>query len=140
MNQLGRSATPQELADETGISLRKVRDYLRMSRKPLSLDLRVGDDQSTELGDLLEDDGLSPEDYTARQALHTDLQKILETLTPQQQEVIALRYGLQDGKRLTLSTIGTRMGVSRERIRQIEREALKRMRQQKSVIREYLAS
>lgn len=140
MKTLGRVATPVEIAEDTGLSVNKVREYLRMSRQPLSLDLRIGDDQSMELGDLLEDDGLTPEEYAARQSLHTDLRKIMETLTPQQQEVLALRYGLEDGKRLTLSKIGSRMGVSRERIRQIEREALRRMRQRKSVIREYLAS
>lgn len=140
MKTLGRVATPVEIAEDTGLSVNKVREYLRMSRQPLSLDLRIGDDQSMELGDLLEDDGLTPEEYAARQSLHTDLRKVMETLTPQQQEVLALRYGLEDGKRLTLSKIGSRMGVSRERIRQIEREALRRMRQRKSVIREYLAS
>lgn len=140
LEERGRKATPQEIADEVGLSVNKVRDYLRMSRKPLSLDLRIGDNQDTELGDLLEDDGLSPEEYATRQSLNADLKKLMDGLTPQQQEVISLRYGLQDGKRLTLVKIGHRMGVSRERIRQIEREALKRMRKQKGMIREYLAS
>jgi RNA polymerase nonessential primary-like sigma factor len=138
--KLGRSATIAEIADELKLTPKQVREYLERSRLPLSLDLRVGDNQDTELGDLLEDDGPSPEDYAAQSALRTELEKILRDLTPQQQEVLALRFGLADGQTMTLAKIGTRLNISRERVRQIEREALTKLRKRRSDMREYIAS
>jgi len=136
----GRSATVVEIAEELSLTPKQVREYLERSRLPLSLDLRVGDNQDTELGDLLEDTGPSPEDYASQSALRTELQKILNDLTPQQQEVLSLRFGLDDGQTLTLAKIGTRLNISRERVRQIEREALTKLRKRRADMREYIAS
>jgi RNA polymerase nonessential primary-like sigma factor len=100
----------------------------------------VGDNQDTDLGELLEDTGLSPEDYTAYSSLQVDLEKLMADLTPQQKEVICLRFGLDNGQPLTLAKIGVRLNISRERVRQIEREAIAKLRKRRGNIREYLAS
>jgi RNA polymerase nonessential primary-like sigma factor len=136
----GRAATIAELAEELDLTPKQVRDYLERARQPLSLDLKVGDNQDTELGELLEDKGLSPEDYTAHSSLQVDLEKLMADLTPQQKEVISLRFGLDNGQPLTLAKIGVRLNISRERVRQIEREAIAKLRKRKGNIREYLAS
>ncbi|OKH26713.1 RNA polymerase subunit sigma [Hydrococcus rivularis NIES-593] len=136
----GRAATIAELAQELELTPKQVRDYLERARQPLSLDLRVGDNHDTELGELLEDTGPLPEDYAIHSSLQLDLEKLMADLTPQQREVLALRFGLTDGKPLTLAKIGIRLNISRERVRQIEREALSKLRQRKGSIREYLAS
>jgi RNA polymerase nonessential primary-like sigma factor len=138
--KLGRAATVVELGEELDLSPKQVRDYLEKARHPLSLDLRVGDNQDTELGELLEDTGPSPEDFATQSSLQGDLQKLMADLTPQQQEVLTLRYGLTDGQPLTLAKIGARLGISRERVRQLERESLKKLRQRKVHVQEYLAS
>ena len=138
--QKGRTATIGELAAELDLTPKQVRDYLEKSRQPISLDVRVGDNNDTELGDMLEDLGQSPEDYAVYSSLKRDLEKLMSHLTPQQREVISLRFGLGNGKPLTLAKIGDCLSISRERVRQIEREALTRLRKQKTVIREYLAS
>ncbi|MEM9275268.1 MAG: RNA polymerase sigma factor, RpoD/SigA family [Cyanobacteria bacterium P01_F01_bin.143] len=138
--QKGRMATIAELAEELGLTAKQVRDYLEKSRQPISLDVKVGDNNDTELGDMLVDMGQSPEDYATSSSLKKDLHRLMSELTPQQQEVISLRFGLKDGKPLTLAKIGTFLSISRERVRQIEREALNKLRQRKTVIREYLAS
>ncbi|MEO0407751.1 MAG: sigma-70 family RNA polymerase sigma factor, partial [Cyanobacteria bacterium P01_A01_bin.135] len=136
----GRSATVAEIAQELDLTTKQVREYLERSRLPLSLDLRVGDNQDTELGELLEDDGQSPEDYAAQSSLKTELAKLMADLTPQQQEVLSLRFGLQDGQTMTLAKIGAMLDISRERVRQIEREALTKLRKRQTDMREYLAS
>lgn len=136
----GRAATVNELAIELELTPRQVREYLERSRQPLSLDVKVGDNQDTELGELLEDTAASPEDYTQQTSLKTDLERLMADLTPQQQEVLALRFGLQDGQPLTLAKVGDRLNISRERVRQIEREALTKLRKRKADIHEYLAS
>lgn len=138
--QLGRAATASELASELELTPRQVREYLERSRQPLSLDLRVGDNQDTELGELLEDTGASPEDFALQSSLRADLERLMADLTPQQREVLALRFGLEDGQALTLAKIGDRLNISRERVRQIEREALTKLRKRKAAIGEYLAS
>ncbi|MFB2894390.1 RNA polymerase sigma factor, RpoD/SigA family [Aerosakkonemataceae cyanobacterium BLCC-F50] len=138
--QLGRAATAAELAKELDLTPKQVREYLERARQPLSLDLRVGDNQDTELGELLEDTGLSPEDFAVQSALHTDLEKLMAELTPQQQQVLAMRFGLEDGQALTLAKIGDRLNISRERVRQIEREALTKLRKRKADIDEFIAS
>ncbi|HEY9747481.1 MAG TPA: RNA polymerase sigma factor, RpoD/SigA family [Allocoleopsis sp.] len=138
--KLGRAATAAELAEELELTPRQVRDYLERARQPLSLDLRVGDNQDTELGELLEDTGPSPEDFAAQSSLRADLERLMADLTPQQQQVLALRFGLEDGKSLTLAKIGDRLNISRERVRQIEREALTKLRKRKADMREYIAS
>ncbi len=136
----GRTATISELAEELDLTPKQVRDYLEKSRQPISLDVRVGDNNDTELGDMLEDSGQSPEDYATSSSLKRDLEKLMADLTPQQREVICLRFGLADGKPMTLAKIGECLSISRERVRQIEREALSKLRKRKMAIREYLAS
>jgi RNA polymerase nonessential primary-like sigma factor len=136
----GRAASISELAQELELTPKQVREYLERARQPLSLDLRVGDNHDTELGELLEDLGPSPEDFASHSSLQIDLEKLMADLTSQQQEVLALRFGLVDGQPLTLAKIGVRLNISRERVRQIEREALSKLRQRKATIREYLAS
>ena len=138
--QLGRAATLGELATELEIPIAQVRDYLERARVPLSLDLRVGDNQDTELGELLEDPGVSPEEFTTQTSLKLDLDALMADLTQQQREVLILRFGLDDGKALTLAKIGDRLNISRERVRQIEREALTKLRKRKGDMGEYLAS
>jgi RNA polymerase nonessential primary-like sigma factor len=137
---LGRAATPIELADELELTPNQVREYLQHNRLPLSLDLRVGDNQDTELSELLEDDGISPEEFAAQTHLRQELARVMADLTPQQQQVLTLRFGLVTGQSMTLSKIGDQMGVSRERVRQIEREALNKLRKRKAGMMGYLAS
>ncbi|MDJ0554036.1 MAG: RNA polymerase sigma factor, RpoD/SigA family [Microcoleaceae cyanobacterium MO_207.B10] len=137
---LGRSATTAEIAEELGLTSKQIRECLERARLPLSLDLRVGDNQDTELGDLLEDTGSSPEDYALQSSMRTDLEVIMAELTPQQRQVLGLRFGLEDGQSMTLSKIGDRLNISRERVRQIEREALSKLRKRKQDMNDYLAS
>ena len=118
----------------------QIREYLTIARQPVSLDLRVGDNQDTELQDLLEDDGPSPETYMAQESLRQDLETLMADLTQQQRQVIALRYGLEDGNELSLAKVGERLSLSRERVRQLERQALDHLRRRKANVREYLAS
>jgi RNA polymerase nonessential primary-like sigma factor len=136
----GRPATIQELSEALELTTEQVRDYLGKARQPLSLDLKVGDNNDTELGELLEDKGQSPEDFTDYSCLQLDLRRMMSELTQQQQDVIRLRYGLDDGKPLTLSKIGGILNISRERVRQIEREALSKLRKRKEVIEEYIVA
>jgi RNA polymerase nonessential primary-like sigma factor len=136
----GRAATINELAAELELTPKQVREYLERARQPLSLDLRVGDNQDTELGDLLEDPGISPEEYVINSSLQLDLERMMAELTPQQQQVLTLRFGLKDTQPLTLAKIGDLLNISRERVRQIEREAIAKLRKRKANIGEYLAS
>lgn len=138
--KLGRSATPAEIAGALELEPTQIREYLTLSRQPISLDIRVGDNQDTELAELLEDDGLSPEHYTTQESLRQDLNQLLANLTDQQREVLSLRFGLVDGHELSLSQVGQRMNLSRERVRQLERQALNHLRRHRSTVREYLAS
>ncbi len=138
--QFGRAATINELAAELELTPKQVREYLERARQPLSLDLRVGDNQDTELGDLLEDPGISPEEYVTNSSLQLDLERMMSELTPQQQQVLTLRFGLKDTQPLTLAKIGDLLNISRERVRQIEREAIAKLRKRKADIGEYLAS
>ena len=138
--RLGRVATVQEIADATAIEPEKIRTYLNYSRQPLSLDLRIGDDQDTELIEMIEDDSASPEDYTAQMSMRSELAEMLDTLSPQQQEIISLHFGLDGNKGLSLAKIGDRLNLNRERVRQIERTALKRLGEQRSAMQEYLTA
>ncbi len=138
--KLGRAATTAELGEALDLTPKQVREYLERARVPLSLDLRVGDNQDTELGELLEDTGVSPEEFAAQVSLRNEIERLMTDLTPQQREVLSLRFGLGDGQSLTLAKIGDRLNISRERVRQIEREALTKLRKRKGDMREYIAS
>ena len=138
--KLGRSATVVELSEELDISTQKVRQYLGYARKPLSLEIRLGDNQDTELGDLLEDPNSSPEDYTVQANLRGDLKRLINQLTPQQQEVLTLRFGLEDGRELSLAKVGKRLNISRERVRQLQQQAVRKLRQKSNNLHEYLAT
>jgi RNA polymerase nonessential primary-like sigma factor len=137
---LGRSPTMPEIAAELDLSAAEIREYLMIARQPVSLDLRVGDNQDTELQDLLEDDGESPETFTMQVAMRQDLKNLMAELTPQQQRVLTLRYGFGDEKEMSLAKVGERLNLSRERVRQLERQALEHLRRRKALVREYLAS
>jgi RNA polymerase nonessential primary-like sigma factor len=138
--QLGRSPNPTEIATALGLEPAQIREFLLMARQPVSLDMRVGDNLDTELQELLEDDGTSPETYAAQESLKQDIRGMLADLTPQQREVLILRFGLDDGKELSLAKVGERMSISRERVRQLERQALDHLRRRKGQVRAYLAS
>ncbi|MEH2460861.1 RNA polymerase sigma factor, RpoD/SigA family [Nostoc sp.] len=138
--KLGRAPTAGELAQELELTPKQVREYLEKARLPLSLDLRLGDNYDTELGEMLEDPGASPEEFVMQSSLSYDLDRLMGDLTPQQREVITLRFGLTDGQALTLARIGEILNISRERVRQIEREALTKLRKSKASMDEYLAS
>jgi RNA polymerase nonessential primary-like sigma factor len=138
--KLGRSPSAAELAKELDLTPKQVREYLERARLPLSLDLRLGDNYDTELGEMLEDPGASPEEFVMQSSLSSDIERLMEQLTPQQKEVIKLRFGLLDGQALTLAKIGDILNISRERVRQIEREALTKLRKSKAKMNEYLAS
>ncbi len=138
--RLGRAPTAGELAQELELTPKQVREYLEKARLPLSLDLRLGDNYDTELGEMLEDPGASPEEFVMQSSLSNDLEILMQQLTPQQKEVITLRFGLIDGQALTLARIGEILNISRERVRQIEREALTKLRKSKANMDEYLAS
>ncbi|MEH2237628.1 RNA polymerase sigma factor, RpoD/SigA family [Nostoc sp.] len=138
--KLGRAPTAGELAEELELTPKQVREYLEKARLPLSLDLRLGDNYDTELGEMLEDPGASPEEFVMQSSLSYDLDRLMGDLTQQQREVITLRFGLTDGQALTLARIGEILNISRERVRQIEREALTKLRKSKANMDEYLAS
>jgi RNA polymerase nonessential primary-like sigma factor len=137
---LGRNATPAEIAQELELEPSMIREYLSIARQPISLDVRVGDNQDTELSDLLEDDGLTPVNFTTQESLRQDLDNLLAELTPQQREVLALRFGLEDGNELSLAKVGQRLNLSRERVRQLEHQALAQLRRRHGNVREYIAS
>jgi RNA polymerase nonessential primary-like sigma factor len=138
--KLGRAPNPAEIAEALELEPAQIREFLLMSRQPVSLDLKVGDNQDTELQELLEDEGVSPEMFAAQESLRQDLDNMLSELTPQQRQVLILRFGLEDGNELSLAKVGERMNISRERVRQLERQALEHLRRRKAHIRGYLAS
>ena len=138
--KLGRNATPSEIAQILEIEPAQIREYLSMARQPISLDVRVGDNQDTELSELLEDKGISPDLYITQELMRQDLHSLLSELTPQQQTVLTLRFGLEDGKELSLAKIGQRLNISRERVRQLEHQALAHLRRRRSNVEEYIAA
>jgi RNA polymerase nonessential primary-like sigma factor len=138
--KLGRSPTPTEIAKELELEPAQIREYLNMARQPVSLDVRVGDNQDTELQEMLEDDGPSPEYYTTQEFLRQDLNNLLAELTPQQRQVVALRFGLEDGNEMSLAKVGERLNLSRERVRQLEHQALAHLRRRRANVKEYVAS
>lgn len=138
--KLGRSPNPAEIAKELELEPTQIREYLNMARQPVSLDVRVGDNQDTELQEMLEDEGPSPEYYTTQEFLRQDLNNMLAELTPQQREVLALRFGLEDGNEMSLAKVGERLNLSRERVRQLEHQALAHLRRRRANVKEYVAS
>ncbi|MGB5635676.1 MAG: RNA polymerase sigma factor, RpoD/SigA family [Waterburya sp.] len=139
--KLGRSATTSEVALELGIESAQVRDYLKAARQPLSLDLRIGDNQDTELSEMIEDDSASPEDYATQELMRQDVKEMLSELNPNEREILSLRFGLEDGEELSLAKIAQRLNLSRERVRQLQSRALGHLRSQhRSQLRDYLAS
>jgi RNA polymerase nonessential primary-like sigma factor len=138
--KLGRSATPGEIAEALELEPALIREYLNIARQPISLDVRVGDNQDTELQDLLEDDGPTPDHYMTQESLRQDLDSLLAELTPQQREVLTLRFGLDDGNELSLAKVGERLNLSRERVRQLEHQALAHLRRRQANVREYIAA
>jgi len=137
---LGRSATPTEVAQALELEPAQIREYLSLSRQPISLDVRVGDNQDTELSELLEDNGVSPDHYLTQELMRQDLHNLLAELTPQQKAVLTLRFGLEDGKELSLAKIGQRLNISRERVRQLEHQAMAHLRRQRGNMVEYLVA
>src|SRR6476469_6777564 len=128
--QLGREATHDELAKEVGLTPEKVADLLDHARDPVSLDMPVGAEEDAPLGDFIEDgEATDAESAVISGLLQDDLRRVLATLDEREQSVIRLRYGLDDGQPHTLDQIGKRFGLSRERVRQIEREVMSKLRQ-----------
>ena len=126
---LGRRPTPQEIAEEVDLEPSKVRWLLRVSRRPLSLDKPVDDDGETEFGSFIEDTSSpSPTQRAEQHLLRENLEEMLSKLSPREVRVLRLRFGLQDGETHTLKEVGKKLGVTRERIRQIERKALRKLR------------
>lgn len=136
--KLGRTPTAVDIAQELSLEPKQVRDYLLLARHPVSIELRVGSEKDTELQEMLEDNGLSPEFYAEQKILQQNIQNLLSKLTPQQREVLTLRFGLIDGKELSLSQIGQHLGISRERVRQIELQALNNLRRFENRVRGHL--
>ncbi|MAN18480.1 RNA polymerase sigma factor/ type II [Synechococcus sp. A18-25c] len=136
----GRLASVSDLAKELGLSEDTVRQTLARVPRSISLETRVGKDQDTQLGDLLEDGNATPEQTLTRDALHDDLELLLDELSPREAEVIRSRFGLEDDHPRTLAQIGEAMELSRERVRQIETRALLKLRQpqRRSKVRDYI--
>ncbi len=138
--ELGRTATLEDVALHLDLPIDQVRQFLSLSQQPMSLNALVGDKGDTELADMLEDEqGRSPEDYAAQTSLKQDIFRVLDRLTPQQREVLVLRFGLGSGEGLSLSKVGQQLNVSRERVRQIERDAIKKLRYVRQDLKAYLA-
>jgi len=128
--QLGRTATTAEIANALDWSAEQVRECIDQARQPISLELRVGENLDTELGELIVDTSAMPEDYAEQSALRDNLEEMMAELTPQQQQALTLRFGLNGQPKHTLTKAGKFMGVSRERVRQLEASALKKLRRQ----------
>ena len=138
----GRTPTLEDLAVELEMTPTQVREVLLRVPRSVSLETKVGKDKDTELGELLETDGITPEDMLMRESLQRDLQNLLADLTTRERDVILMRFGLADGHPYSLAEIGRALDLSRERVRQIESKALQKLRQPKrrNLIRDYLES
>jgi len=129
IQELGREPTPEEIAKKVGMPADKVRKILRTSQEPISLETPIGDDDESHLGDFIEDKTvLSPEEHVLRQALRQQLEEVLSTLSEREEQVLRYRFGLEDDTEYTLEQVGKKFGVTRERIRQIEAKALRKLR------------
>ncbi len=127
--QSSQKPTVTEIASRMGVSPNRVRWLMRISRRPLSLEKPVGEEQDSELGDFIEDEqSPTPSEETTLSLLAEKMEQVLATLTPREARILRLRFGLQDGRAYTLKEVGAKFGLTRERIRQIERKALRRLR------------
>ena len=129
LQQLGRDPTPDEIAKEMEISVDRVREIMKIAQEPVSLETPIGEEEDSHLGDFIEDhDAPAPADAASFLLLKEQLEEVLDTLTPREEKVLRLRFGLDDGRARTLEEVGQNFGVTRERIRQIEAKALRKLR------------
>lgn len=129
LQELGREPTPEEIAKEMDLSAEKVREIMKIAQEPVSLETPIGEEDDSHLGDFIEDqEALAPSDAAAYELLKEQLEDVLETLTEREENVLRLRFGLDDGRTRTLEEVGKVFGVTRERIRQIEAKALRKLR------------
>ena len=127
--ELNREPSEQELAKKMNMSVEKVRDIYKISQEPVSLETPIGEEDDSHLGDFIKDErNMSPEEYATNEMLKDEISEVLLTLTEREEKVIRLRFGLEDGKSRTLEEVGQMFGVTRERIRQIEAKALRKLR------------
>ena len=127
--QVGRDPSPEEMAERTGIELEKVKTILKISKEPISLDSPIGNGEDSFLADFIEDaDSISPDEATVKKSLRTSLGQVLSTLTPREERVLRMRFGIDTAIDLTLEEVGKNFSVTRERIRQIEAKALKKLK------------
>ena len=127
--ELNREPSDEELAKKMGISVDKVREVIKISQDPVSLETPIGEEDDSHLGDFIKDESsLSPEEYATNEILKEEIKSVLSTLQPREQQVLELRFGLIDGTSYTLEEVGKRFNVTRERIRQIEAKALRKLR------------
>ncbi|MBI4036562.1 RNA polymerase sigma factor RpoD [Candidatus Daviesbacteria bacterium] len=128
MQELGREPTPEEVAMVMGIEPQKAREIIKVSQEPTSLETPVGDEDDSRLGDFIQAQGLLPDEQATRELLKAHLDEVLDTLSPREKRVLQLRFGLDDGKQRTLEEVGREFGVTRERIRQIEAKAIRKLK------------
>ena len=129
LQDLGREPSPEEIGEEMDLTPEKVREILKIAQEPVSLETPIGEEDDSHLGDFIEDsDAQSPSDHAAYELLKEQLEDVLDTLTDREENVLRLRFGLDDGRTRTLEEVGKVFGVTRERIRQIEAKALRKLR------------
>ena len=129
LQEYGREASADEIADTMSMPVDKVRDILKIAQEPVSLEMPIGEEEDSHLGDFIADDHTpSPSDNAASTMLHEQLLEVLRTLTPREESVLKLRFGLEDGRQRTLEEVGKIFDITRERIRQIEAKALRKLR------------
>ncbi|MEW8970185.1 RNA polymerase sigma factor RpoD [Mesobacillus jeotgali] len=129
LQDLGREPTPEEIGEDMDLSPEKVREILKIAQEPVSLETPIGEEDDSHLGDFIEDqDATSPSEHAAYELLKEQLEDVLDTLTDREENVLRLRFGLDDGRTRTLEEVGKVFGVTRERIRQIEAKALRKLR------------
>lgn len=129
LQDLGREPTPEEIGEDMDLTPDKVREILKIAQEPVSLETPIGEEDDSHLGDFIEDqDATSPSEHAAYELLKEQLEDVLDTLTDREENVLRLRFGLDDGRTRTLEEVGKVFGVTRERIRQIEAKALRKLR------------
>ena len=129
LQELGQDPTPEQIAERMDMTPDKVREILKIAQEPVSLETPIGEEDDSHLGDFIEDEVIeNPVDYTTRVVLREQLDEVLDTLTDREENVLRLRFGLDDGKMRTLEDVGKVFNVTRERIRQIEAKALRKLR------------